>query len=259
MRKEAPADSGRLLSVRGYSGYRRSNHARTRQSRLAGWLSIAAVALTLTAGLAACASAAAPGSAATSADARSAAGGSASRSAAAAGSGSGSAPTGGASTASQAGVLAAARRVRCPAGWDSVTSVPGRNLRAERIPAGFRPVAVVECTRVPTIVPVAGIRIVELRRVAVTGLGPLVAALRLPSLPRSRALVPACLLPVATLPWIVLIGPGDHLLHPQVPIGDCGLPITPVQTSLSSLHWKTLSATRGVSIGPRLRVAPRPE
>jgi hypothetical protein len=123
-------------------------------------------------------------------------------------------------------------------------------LRAEPIPAGFDPVGVVECIRVPAIVPVAGPAPQEVRRVALGSLERLVAALRMPSIPRSRLLVQACLLPVDETPWIVLIGPDGRLLHPRVPVGACGLPIVPVQVSLSSLHWKTLSVTRGLSVTP---------
>jgi hypothetical protein len=146
-------------------------------------------------------------------------------------------------------VLAAAKRVECPA-LDGAISPPGRSLPAEPIPAGFTAVGVVECIRVPAIVPVAGPGPNEVRRVAFGGLDRLVAALRMPSTPRSRLLVPACLLPFDALPWIVLIGPGGKLLHPRVPLGACGLPIVPVQVSLSSLHWKTLSVTKGRWVGP---------
>ncbi|HTX81281.1 MAG TPA: hypothetical protein VME44_03845 [Streptosporangiaceae bacterium] len=143
-----------------------------------------------------------------------------------------------------------ARRVQCPA-LDGATGAPGHSLRAEPIPAGFSPVGVVECIRVPAIVPVAGPGPEEVRRVAIGSLDRLVSALRMPSTPRSRLLVPACLLPVDELPWIVLIGPDGRLLHPQVPIGACGLPIVAVQVSLSSLHWKTLSVTKGRWVGPQ--------
>lgn len=109
-------------------------------------------------------------------------------------------------------------------------------------------------------VPVAHTDSLEVRRMAVGGLGRLVAALRLPPTPRTRGLVPACLVPVAALPWIVFIGPGDHLLHPRVPTGACGLPILAVQISLNSLRWKTLSITRRipVDITRRIPVDPRP-
>lgn len=214
-----------------------------------GPLATVVAGLMLTAALAACGSAAAPPSAAA---------GSVSH-AAGASSGHGSLPSRqAATTATQARILAAARRVKCPADGNGVISVPGRGQPAEPIPAGFRPVAVVECVRVPVMVPIAGTPIVELRRVAVAGLGRLLAALRLPSTPRSRGLVPACLTPVAALPSIVLISAADQLVRPRVPIGLCGEPIVPVLASLASLHWRTLSATKGVSVGPHLRVQGSP-
>jgi hypothetical protein len=91
--------------------------------------------------------------------------------------------------------------------------------------------------------------------VAFTGLGRLLAALRLPSTPRHRGLVPACLAPIANLPWLVLIGPDDQLVHPRIPTGLCGLPIVPVLASLSSLHWRTLGTT---VVGSRLPTSGRP-
>jgi hypothetical protein len=241
MRKQAPTDSSRQTSVRGWAGYSRPSHAQSaeRGRRLTGQLTIPAAALLLTAVLAACGSAAAPSSAAA---------GSASQAAAGAGSGKGSthsaAPS---STPGRANALAAARRVQCPA----LDGAADRGLRAEPIPAGFSPVGVVECIRIPAIVPVAGPGPEEIRRMAFGDLDRLVAALRMPSTPRSRLLVPACLLPVDEQPWIVLIGPDGRLLRPRVPIGACGLPIVPVQVSLSSLHWKTLSSTPGVTVSPQ--------
>ncbi len=243
MRKGTAADSSPRTSVRGYYCYRRSNHAQSSElrARLAGQLALAAIALMLTAALAACGSAAPPPSPPS---------GSAGQSATPAAGRGAASSSAASSTASKADVLAAARRVKCPA-LDGTISRSGRSLRTEPIPAGFRPVALVECIRVPGIVPVDESQAVEVRRVAVTGLGRLVAALRLPSTPRTRGLVPACLLPVAGFPWIVLIGPGDHLVRPRVPIGACGLPIVPVQVSLSSLHWRTLSPTQRVSVSPQ--------
>lgn len=143
--------------------------------------------------------------------------------------------------------------MQCPPGEAGVRELPGRYKPGEPIPAGFRPVAVVECVRIPVITPATGGPIVEQRRVAVNGLGRLVAALRLPSTPRRRGLVPACLAPIANLPWLVLIGPHDQLVHPRIPTGLCGQPIVPVLASLSALHWRTLGT---IVFGGRL---PTPE
>jgi hypothetical protein len=151
-------------------------------------------------------------------------------------------------------VLAEARRVTCPPDGAGVTG-PGRIQPGEPIPAGFRPVAVVECVRIPVIAPVTGGPIVERRRVAFDGLGRLLKALRLPSTPRRRGLVPACLAPTANIPWLMLIGPHDQLIHPRMPIGLCGLPTVAVLTALSSLHWRTLGTT---VVGRRLPTYQRP-
>jgi|SRR5215469_501917 len=219
------------------------------RASLAGQLATAAVALLLTATLAACGSAAAPQSAAAPNAGRSAA----------AGAGHSSVPSGPPATATgSAQVLAAARRVKCPAIDTGVAGLPGRGQRTLPIPAGFKPVAVVECVRIPAIAPVAGTRIVEVRRVAVTSLGRLVAALRLPSTPRRRGILPACLAPISNLPWLVLIGPDDQLVRPRVPVGLCGLPIVPVLASLSSVHWRTLGSTNGSPIGGRLPASGQP-
>jgi hypothetical protein len=144
--------------------------------------------------------------------------------------------------------------VTCPPDGAGVPG-PGRFQPGEPIPAGFRPVAVVECVRLPVIVPVTGGPIVERRRVAFDGLGRLVKALRMPSTPRRRGLVPACLAPIANLPWLMLIGHGDQLVHPRIPVGLCGLPIVPVLASLSSMHWQTLGTT---TVGRRLPTPERP-
>jgi hypothetical protein len=228
MQEQAPADSSSWMSVRGHYGDRRSSHAQTRELRakLARQLTTAAAAIVLTAALAACGSAAAPTSAGGSAH------GSQSSSA------SGPATTG----TGIAQVLAEARRVTCPPDGAGLIG-PGRSQPGEPIPAGFRPVAVVECVRIPVIVPVTGGPIVEKRRVAFDGLGRLLKALRLPSTRRSRGLIPACLAPMANIPWLMLIGPHDQLIHPRIPIGLCGLPIVPVLATLSSLHWRTLGTS----------------
>lgn len=218
------------------------------RASLTGQLATTAAAIVLTATLAACGSAAGPQSAAGPKAGQSVTAGSAH-------SPSSSSPSGPAATATgRAGVLAEARRVQCPPGGAGVPGPPGRFQPGEPIPAGFKPLAVVECVRIPVIVPVTGGPIVELRRVAFTGLGRLVAALRLPSTPRRRGLVPACLAPIASLPWLMLIGPGDQLVHPRIPLGICGQPIVPVLASLSSLHWQTLGTT---VVGRRLPTSER--
>jgi hypothetical protein len=161
-------------------------------------------------------------------------------------------------------VPAAARRVKCPLAGAGIVRLPQIaqprvSITTDPIPAGFRPVAVVECVRVPAIVPVTGLRIMEQRRVAVSGLGRLVTTLRMPSTRLLKGGVPACLAPISVLPWLVLIGADGQVIHPAVPVGPCGLPIVPVLTSLSSLHWIPLGTTTQVPAGhPPLHGGPVP-
>jgi hypothetical protein len=157
-------------------------------------------------------------------------------------------------------VPAAARRVRCPAVISPLVPLPesakggGSALPnypvqpAEPIPAGFKPVAVVECVTASSINH-GIVRIVERRRAAVTGLGRLVAALREPSTPRRKGLLPACMVPVRSWPWFVLVSATGQVVHPVVPVGLCGLPSAAVLASLNSLHWITLG-TVSLPIGP---------
>lgn len=106
----------------------------------------------------------------------------------------------------------------------------------DRIPAGFRPVAVVECVTVAS-VNHGVVRIDQRRQAAIAGLGRLLAALREPSAPRSRGPLPTCLVPAISRPWFVLVGATGQLIHPLVPVGLCGEPIVAVLASLNSLHW----------------------
>ena len=114
---------------------------------------------------------------------------------------------------------------------------------AEPVPAGFRPVAVVECVTV-TSLGHGGVLTYQRRQAAVTGLGRLLAALREPSTPRSRGLLPACMVPGTSQLWFVLVSASGEVIRPAVPVGLCGEPIEPVLASLNSLHWITLGIVR---------------
>jgi len=116
------------------------------------------------------------------------------------------------------------------------------------IPAGFKPAAVVECVTVSSINH-GIVRIEERRRVAVANLGPLLTALRKPSTPRPRSVLPACMVPVRSWPWFVLVSTSGQVVHPVVPVGLCGMPSAAVLASLNSLHWITLG-TVSLPIGP---------
>jgi hypothetical protein len=193
--------------------------------------------ITLTAAVSACGSTAAPQSGHTAADA-----------------------SGRATGTSAAAIPPAARRVQCPAVIEPLVPVPesakgGGPVRfngpiqpAGPIPAGFKPVAVVECVTVSS-VNHGIVRIEERRRVAVAGLGRLLAALREPSTPRPKGVLPACMVPVRSWPWLALVSATGQIVHPVVSAGLCGLPSAPVLASLNSLHWITLG-TVSLPIGP---------
>jgi hypothetical protein len=230
------------------------------RATLASQLVTTAAAVMLAAALAACGSAVAPQSAAAPEAGQ----------AAAAGGAHGSSSGDPAASAAGPSIPAAARRVRCPAGVPGVVHLPGhlpggsqppQPAGTQPIPAGFRPAAVVECIRVFASLPGGKVEIAERRQVAVTGLGGVLAALRRPSTARPRGPVPACVVPASAIPWFVLIGADGQVIHPHVPIGLCGVPIPPVLTALSSLHWKTLSTTSVAPGGlqPPLRSRPAPD
>jgi hypothetical protein len=173
------------------------------------------------------------------------------------------AASGRAAGTSAAAVPAAARRVQCPVVMAPLGRLPdpgqpnGPVQAVEPIPAGFKPVAVVECVRV-TSVSHGVIRIEERRQAAIAGLGRLVAALREPSHPQPKAVLPACMTPVYSWPWFVLVSATGQVIHPVLPVGLCGLPAPEVLASLKSLHWITLGTARlpGGPLRPLLHGGP---
>jgi hypothetical protein len=139
---------------------------------------------------------------------------------------------------------------------DSV-QLNGADEAVEPIPAGFKPAAVVECVRV-TSVSHGVIRIEERRQAAIAGLGRLVAALREPSHPQPKGVLPACLTPVYSWPWFVLVSASGQVIHPVLPVGLCGQPAPEVLASLKALHWITLGTARlpGGPLKPLLHAGP---
>jgi hypothetical protein len=210
------------------------------KSLLAGSLAIG-----LAAALAACASTSGPASTAGGSAAAAGGGGATSGShgngGAAAGSGTatggGAGGSGGAaSSGGAANVPAAARTLICPP-----LSFEGPNTERplnQAIPAGFQAVAVVQCVPVGAIAP-ASLNYVR-KEVAITGLGPLLAALRKPSGFRN-AVHPDCLLPFMIMPRLALVGSDGAVIYPRIPVNVCGAPIPEVGTSLAALHWIKLS------------------
>jgi hypothetical protein len=163
-------------------------------------------------------------------------------------------------------VLTQARKIQCPAfvgalptpggpevavgGGDATADQTGQHL-----PSGFVAVAVVECVR--SVVPVKGRGQWEavVKRVATSGLGPLMAALRRPS---SRLPNPddvACPMTEAPLPWFELVGKDGHVIQPAIPRASCGQPITAIVIALDKLPWLTLSRTLQVKYKPLINSA----
>ena len=213
------------------------------KSLLAGSL-----AIVLAAAIAACASTSGPaataGGSAASAGGGGAASGSPGHGGAAAGNGTatggGAGGSGGAaSNGAAANVPAVARTLICPP-----LSFEGPNTERplnQAIPAGFQAVAVVQCVPVGAIAP-ASLNYVR-KEVAITGLGPLLAALRKPSGVRNAA-HPECLLPFMIMPRLALVGSDGAVIYPRIPVNVCGAPIPLVGASLAALHWIKLSTTR---------------
>ena len=80
------------------------------------------------------------------------------------------------------------------------------------------------------------------KEVAVSGLGPLLAALREPSARRAGlGLVSGCPVPASRLLSLALIGPRNAITYARVPVTECGMPRQPVLASLASLHWIVIS------------------
>jgi hypothetical protein len=194
----------------------------------------AALAIALAAGLAACAGAA--GTAQDAAAART----SASAQAPVSANVRGPAAAPGSTAAAGAGthaVPAEARRIPCPIrGYAAgLLNLPG--LSGQAIPPGFSPVAVVQCVRIGAIAPAQQWNSMR-AEAAVTGLGPLLTALREPSERRTTAgTMPACLVPATAVPELALIGRDGQVIYPRIPVTACGVPIHQVVASLSALHW----------------------
>jgi hypothetical protein len=147
-----------------------------------------------------------------------------------------SGPNGGVTAAD---VPEVARALACPAPG---TAAPQVALRPsdQRIPAGFRPVAAVQCLAGGAFISLHGEGAHVRKEAAVAGLGPLVAALREPSAAGAGADCPG---PVTTLPGLALIGRNGVVIYPRIPVTACGAPTLAVAASLAALHWILLPAT----------------
>ena len=99
-----------------------------------------------------------------------------------------------------------------------------------------------QCAPVGTIAPASGTWTYVRKQVAITGLGPLLTALREPSDLRVDVR-PNCLLPFTIRPRLALVGSDGAVIYPRIPVSVCGAPIRQVEASLAALKWIKLSTT----------------
>ena len=202
------------------------------------------MALAVAAALAACAGESAGGG--NSATATGSAGASTGSAGASAGNGAGAAaPAGQASGGgTAANVPAAAKTLICPPPVPVSGQLNAPGAPPQVVPAGFSPVAVVQCRATGAIAPVAGQLSYVRKEVAVADLRPLLAALQQPSAPRAGpGPTPGCPVLTMPVPELALIGRDGSVVYPRIPVTVCGAAIAPVTASLAALHWIMLSAT----------------
>jgi hypothetical protein len=141
----------------------------------------------------------------------------------------------------QANELAA--RVHCPAFIGGL--YPGTPIArvgsGPYIPSGFKPAAAVECVRSVVRVKGRGLWLADVKRVATSGLGPLMTALRMASHHSPSDI--ACPMIVVPLPWLELVGQDGQLIQPEIPRGLCGQPASALLAALAHVKWRTVSRT----------------
>jgi len=133
----------------------------------------------------------------------------------------------------------------CPAASQDVAIVelsylplPSSATSDASLPANFDAVAVVRCEVEVQTFAGDGQWSVELGQRASSGLGPLLAALRLPSSPPAGPQV-ACAAVGVEVPDFALVDADEHILVPDLPVDECGAPLTAALDALNALHWTT--------------------
>lgn len=138
---------------------------------------------------------------------------------------------------------ALAARVTCPAFVGGL--VPGGPIdgtgAGQHLAKGFTPVAAVECQDSIVQVKGRGRWVEETKRVATSGLGALMTALRKP--PSHRLPDVDCPMIAVAVPWFELVAKDGKVIDPAVPRGFCGQPVAAILVVLSKLHWQTVSRT----------------
>ncbi|HTA11599.1 MAG TPA: hypothetical protein VK836_23970 [Streptosporangiaceae bacterium] len=143
-----------------------------------------------------------------------------------------------------ANVPAAAKTLICPPPVPVSGQLNAPGAAPQVVPAGFSPVAVVQCRAAGAIEPLAGQLTYVRKEVAVADLRPLLASLQEPSAPRAGpGPTPGCPVLTTPVPELALIGRDGSVVYPRIPVTVCGAAIAPVTASLAALHWIMLSAT----------------
>jgi hypothetical protein len=167
-------------------------------------------------------------------------------------------PSAGVSAA--ANVPAAAMALSCPLPGLAFGPLKTPGTAGQVIPAGFSPVAVVQCRAGGAIAPVTGDGNYVRKEVAVAGLGPLLIALREPSAPRAGpGPTPGCPILTVAVPELALIGRDGSVIYPRIPVTVCDAAIQPVTASLAGLHWIPLSTSGAPAVGQPQVVQPQGE
>jgi hypothetical protein len=157
-------------------------------------------------------------------------------------------PSAGVSAA--ANVPAVAKALICPLPGTAFGPLNAPGTAGQVIPAGFSPVAVVQCRAGGAIAPVIRDGSYVRKEVAVADLGPLLTALREPSAPRtSPGPTLRCPILIVAVPDLALIGRDGSVIYPRIPVTVCGAAIQPVTASLAVLHWIPLSTTGAPQVG----------
>ena len=118
----------------------------------------------------------------------------------------------------------------------------GSHLAGRHEIEAFRARAVVNCRTGERTYPGAGVWQVLTREVAVRGLAQLLEALTRPDArtPPEQACPAIGYLPLT----ILLVGPGEHYLHPRAPAATCGGPQPATRRAIAALGWRTVSVTK---------------
>jgi hypothetical protein len=113
-----------------------------------------------------------------------------------------------------------------------------RKLSADRtdvpLPADFHPVKVVRCRSEVRTVPGNGVWETYDADVADTGLAPLLAALKLPSLPAASVCTAVGFVPLD----FALVDASGAIVRPKLPDDGCGAPREEIRTALNALPWR---------------------